>query len=149
MDLRDREDAEMTAIRIQRAKLNMHNEQVVFHGQVQELKDAQNDARVEKHMKLKHSLQETSLDSAHHRSMAFVTEKSNTLMAMTGLQTAPQSFASFRRELTKSANNSERPVCIPDDADKHENKGDGAQAMEDKDEDDDGDDTEEKLPWMV
>jgi len=151
VDLRDREDAEMTAIRIQRAKLNMHNEQVVFHGQVQELKDAQNDARVEKHMKLKHSLQETSLDSAHHRSMAFVTEKSNTLMAMTGLQTVPQSFASFRRELTNSStNNSERPVCIiTDDANKHENKGDGAQAMEDKDEDDDGDDTEEKEPWMV
>jgi hypothetical protein len=139
----------MTLIRIQPAKLNFHNDQIVFHGQVQELKDVRNDARVEKHMKLVHSLKETSLDSAHHRSMAFVTEKSKTLMAMTGLQTVPQSFASFRRELTKSTNSIDITVCIADDANKHEDKGDKAQATKIKDEVDDGDDTEEKQPCMV
>ena len=70
-------------------------------------------------------------------------------MVMTGLQTVPQSFASFRRELTKSTNSIDITVCIADDANKHEDKGDKAQATEIKDEVYDGDDTEEKQPCMV
>ena len=154
LDVRDNEDAEMASIRIQRAKMNLHNEQVTFHGQVQEIKDAQNDARLEKHLKLKHSLNETSLDTAHHRSMAFVTERSSTLMTMTGLQTLPQSFATFRcQQHTQSTNNHESTVGIKD-ANRNDGKGDSnAQAvmLEDTndDEDDDGYAEEEKPPWMV
>ena len=133
--------------------MNLHNEQVTFHGQVQEIKDAQNDARLEKHLKLKHSLNETSLDTAHHRSMAFVTERSSTLMAMTGLQTLPQSFASFRcQQHTQSTNNHEITVGIKG-ANRNDSKDDSnAQAVmfEDKnDDEDDGYDEEEKPPWMV
>ncbi len=105
-------------------------------------------------MKLKHSLNETSLDTAHHRSMAFVTERSSTLMTMTGLQTLPQSIATFRcQQHTQSTNNHESTVGIKD-ANRNDGKGDSnAQAvmLEDTndDEDDDGYAEEEKPPWMV
>jgi hypothetical protein len=152
LDVRDNEDAEMASIRIQRAKMNLYNEQVLFQGQVQELKDAQNDARLEKQMKLKHSLQESSLDTAHHRSMAFVTERSSALMAMTGLQPLrPQSFASFRREQLTQSTNIQEKIVGNRDANKNDDRSNNAQAMMDDKGDDeaDADDEEEKQPWMV
>ena len=89
LDVKDNEARELSAIRIQRAKMNVGNEQVLFLAQVQELKDSQNDARTEKHLKLKNSLQEGKLDAAHQRSMEFVAQKSNSTMAMAGLQPLP------------------------------------------------------------
>ena len=106
MDVQDLEKAAMSKIRIQTAKLAVQNDQVLFHGQVQELKDVQNDARVEKILKLKHSLKEASLDAAHNRSSEYVAQSNDINMAN-------RSFDSLRRQRREESTAIENTVIEP------------------------------------
>jgi hypothetical protein len=147
--------------------MNVGNEQVLFLAQVQELKDSQNDARAEKHLKLKNSLKEGSLDAAHQRSMDFVTQRSNSNMAMAGLQPLPppQSFSNFlrdqRRANSASEYQSESSLSQQQrqEPENHPSTVHGATRSDAGDKDDsgkedkgnnDGDDVDEEMPpWMV
>jgi hypothetical protein len=106
LDVQDQEKAAMSKIRIQTAKLAVQNDQVLFHGQVQELKDVQNDARVEKILKLKHSLKEASLDAAHNRSSEYVAQSNDINMAN-------RSFDSLRRQRREESTALENTVIEP------------------------------------
>lgn len=145
--------------------MNVGNEQVLFLAQVQELKDSQNDARTEKQLKLKNSLQEGSLDAAHQRSMEFVTQRSNSTMAMAGLQPLPPpSFSNFlcdhRRANSASEHQSESALSQQQrqEPENTSTAHHGARSDAwDKDDsgkevksNDNGDDVDEEMPpWMV
>lgn len=145
--------------------MNVGNEQVLFLVQVQELKDSQNDARTEKQLKLKNSLQEGSLDAAHQRSMEFVTQRSNSTMAMAGLQPLPPpSFSNFlcdqRRANSASEHQSESALSQQQRQEPENTSTAHYGARSDaRDKDDSGkevksndysDDVDEEMPpWMV
>lgn len=165
LDVKDNEARELSAIRIQRAKMNVGNEQVLFLAQVQELKDSQNDARTEKHLKLKNSLQEGKLDAAHQRSMEFVAQKSNSTMAMAGLQPLPPppSFSNFLRDQRRANSASEHqsesalsqqqrqePENTSTAHGARSDAGDIDDSGKEVKSNDDGDEVDEEMPpWMV
>lgn len=164
MDVQDQEKAAMSKIRIQTAKLAVQNDQVLFHGQVQELKDIQNDARVEKILKLKHSLKEASLDAAHNRSSEYVAQNNDINMAN-------RSFDSLRHQRREESTALENTVIEPvfpqekrkdplqsnrvarSEEDNKCRDGDSRvvekRRSEEYNYDDDDDDGGERPPWMV
>ena len=85
-------------------KLKVKEREAQFRSDQSEKLDAHEDSRMAMRMKLKNTLQETKLDNAHDRSFAFISERSSTAMAMTGL-VAP-SYATFSTASSSSSSSS-------------------------------------------